>query len=215
MASLADVQLDAGVARGLRRGDERAQIVAYRVLSPSVMGMAVRILQDEGLAQEVVQDTFVELLEHAHTLKEPAAIIGWVKRVAVNHCLMRLRSPWHKRRVSSDADGVEEALDPLEGAARSDDLWDLERALSGLPEETRMVLWLHDVEGYTHQEIGSLVGKTASFSKSQLARGYQRLAEEFRQAEGGARPRDRASESARHKVMEDDRGTTLRPVGSS
>jgi RNA polymerase sigma-70 factor (ECF subfamily) len=216
MASFADVQLDAGVARGLRRGDEQAQIVAYRVLSPSVMGMAVRILQDEGLAQEVLQDTFVELLEHAHTLKEPAAVVGWVRRVAVNHCLMRLRSPWQKRRVSADDETMEETSDPLEGAARSDDLWDLERALSQLPEETRMVLWLHDVEGYTHQEIGALVGKTASFSKSQLARGYQRLADEYRSADARApSTTSREPETAKRMAIDNESGRNLRPVGSS
>ena len=51
----------------------------------------------------------------------------------------------------------------------------LERALSTLAVESRAVLWLHDVEGYTHKEIGQLMGKTSSYSKSQLARAYQRL----------------------------------------
>lgn len=179
MASFSDVQLDAGIARGLKRGDSQAQTVAYRVLSPAVMGMAVRILQDHGLAQEVVQDTFVELLEKAHSLKDPAAVIGWVRTVAVNHCLMRLRSPWHKRRVSSEADESPEPVDPHAAASRSDDLWDLEQALASLPADTRLVLWLHDVEGYTHQEIAALVGKTTSYSKSQLSRGYQKLTARF------------------------------------
>jgi RNA polymerase sigma-70 factor (ECF subfamily) len=49
-----------------------------------------------------------------------------------------------------------------------------------------MVLWLHDVEGYTHQEIAALAGKTASFSKSQLARGYQRLSDRYRYAQEAA-----------------------------
>ena len=52
---------------------------------------------------------------------------------------------------------------------------DLERALDMLPPKARAVIWLHDVDGYTHKEIGRLFGRTASYSKSQLARGYQRL----------------------------------------
>lgn len=186
MASFADVQLDSGIARGLKRGDERAQAVAYRVLSPAVMGIAVRILQDEGLAQEVLQDTFVELIEHADTLKDPNAVIGWVKKVAVNHCLMRLRSPWSQRRVPVDDDQqILERTDATSTAERHDGFWDLERALAGLPADTRLVLWLHDVEGYTHQEIGALSGRTASYSKSQLARGYQKLSDRYRQAQAG------------------------------
>jgi RNA polymerase sigma-70 factor (ECF subfamily) len=52
---------------------------------------------------------------------------------------------------------------------------DLEAALERLPETSRAVVWLHDVEGYTHEEIGSMIGKTPSFSKSQLARAHARL----------------------------------------
>lgn len=173
MASFADIHLDSGIARGLKRGDRRAQAVAYRVMSPVIMGMAVRILQDEGLAQEVVQDTFVDLIDKASTLKDPEAVVGWVRRVAVNHCYMRLRSPWHKRRTPEAR--ADEPFDISNGQERLEGYRDIERALGALPPETRMVIWLHDVEGYTHKEIGDLTGQTASYSKSQLARGYVRL----------------------------------------
>jgi len=52
---------------------------------------------------------------------------------------------------------------------------DLEAALERLSETSRAVVWLHDVEGYTHEEIASMMGKTPSFSKSQLARAHARL----------------------------------------
>jgi RNA polymerase sigma-70 factor (ECF subfamily) len=52
---------------------------------------------------------------------------------------------------------------------------DLEAAMTRLPERTRAVVWLHDVEGYTHEEIAELMGMTTSFSKSQLARAHQKL----------------------------------------
>src|SRR2546421_12267504 len=52
---------------------------------------------------------------------------------------------------------------------------DLERALERLSETARAVVWLHDVEGYTHEEIAEQMGKTVSFSKSQLARAHVRL----------------------------------------
>ena len=173
MASFADIHLDSGIARALQRGDRRAQAVAYRLMSPIIMGMAVRILQDEGLAQEVVQDTFVELIDKAGTLREPGAVVGWVRRVAVNHCYMRLRSPWHQRRSAESA--APEAMDGSCNDERLAGYQDLERALARLAPETRLVIWLHDVEGYTHREIGELTGQTASYSKSQLSRGYEKL----------------------------------------
>jgi RNA polymerase sigma-70 factor (ECF subfamily) len=179
MASFADIHLDSGIARGLKRGDRRAQTVAYQVLSPTIMGMAVRILQDEGLAQEVLQDTFVELIDKAGTLKDPDAVVAWVRRVAVNHCYMRLRSPWNRRRSSGDSalELLENTPDAGSPCERMEGQLDIERALATLPPETRMVIWLHDVEGYTHREIGDLTGQTASYSKSQLSRGYVKLME--------------------------------------
>ena len=51
----------------------------------------------------------------------------------------------------------------------------LARALGRLPDATRSVLWLYHAEGYTHDEIAGLMGRTASFSKSQLARGTRKL----------------------------------------
>lgn len=173
MASFADIQLDSGVARALKRGDRRALAMAYQVLAPPVMGMALRILQDEGQAQEVVQDTFLELMDKAATLRDPDAVVGWLRRVAVNHCYMRLRSPWHQRRDPMD-DQLEPGDETSDGE-RLEGQYDLERALAVLPAETRLVIWLHDVEGYTHKEIGALTGQSASYSKSQLARGYQKL----------------------------------------
>src|SRR2546428_67072 len=68
--------------------------------------------------------------------------------------------------------------DVLVARARTGDLEALEalyRALERLSETSRAVVWLHDVEGYTHEEIAELMGKTVSFSKSQLARAHARL----------------------------------------
>src|SRR5690606_5838831 len=78
-------------------------------------------------------------------------------------------STWVSRRDGLDDEPTAPAgADALEGFA-------LERALAALPDVARVVVLLHDVEGYTHQEIGRLMGRTTSFSKSQLARAHDRL----------------------------------------
>jgi RNA polymerase sigma-70 factor (ECF subfamily) len=89
---------------------------------------------------------------------------------------MYLRSPWHRSLEWLDADP--RRLDSLgsddqEIAAGADPA--LERALMRLPALTRTVLWLHDVEGYTHEEIGMALSRSSSFSKTQLARAHARL----------------------------------------
>lgn len=175
MAGFASLTLTPATALGLKNGDPEAQAETYRLLAPRVLGMAQRILGDRGLAEEVVQDTFVTLIERGATLLDADAAVGWIRQTAVNHCLMRLRSPWSQRRV---AELVVEAVDAGTDGERTAALRDMEQALARLGPETRMVLWLHDVEGYTHQEIGQLFGRTESFSKSQLARGYRKLLEQ-------------------------------------
>ena len=62
---------------------------------------------------------------------------------------------------------------------RIDRMTDLQRALGELSEQARAVVWLHDVEGYTHGEIGQLFGKSVSFSKTQLTRAYAQLKKNF------------------------------------
>ena len=176
MAGFSSLTLDPDTALGLTRGEPAAQAEAYRLLAPRVMGMAQRILGDRGLAEEVVQDTFVTMIERADTLRDAKAAVGWIRQTAVNHCLMRLRSPWHERR---SGETFTEPLDPAQSAPRAENFRDLEQALGLLGAETRMVLWLHDVEGYTHKEIGTLFGKTQSYSKSQLARGYRKLLDHY------------------------------------
>ncbi|MFK7914522.1 MAG: RNA polymerase sigma factor [Pseudomonadales bacterium] len=179
MAGFADIELEPDTAHRLALGDAAAQGELYRCVSAPVMGLAVRMLQDPQAAQEVVQDTFVQIIEHSGEVREPKALIGWIRKVAINLCLMRLRSPWQSRRFQGDPDSGDllERDDATAAAGSMEAGADIEQALARLAPETRMVVWLHDVEGYTHREIGELMGKTASFSKSALARGYDKLAQ--------------------------------------
>ena len=214
MAGFADINMPSELAERLALGDSAAQGQIYERVAPRVMGLAVRVLNDRAAAQEVVQDTFVQMLEHAAELREPGALVPWLRRVAVNECLMRLRSPWHSRRVLDD--GAEDGTSLLDGddqarsAATMERTPDIEQALARLAPDARFVVWLHDVEGYTHKEIGGLLGKTASYSKSQLARAYDKL-EHWYQLEDakGAGARDKHHERQHEKT--DDRRPACAP----
>ena len=80
-----------------------------------------------------------------------------------------------RREKYRDTDEFDEEF---QGATKDADTalrMDLEAALTKLGDTTRAVVWLHDVEGYTHEDIGEMMGKSVSFSKSQLARAHQKL----------------------------------------
>jgi RNA polymerase sigma-70 factor (ECF subfamily) len=129
-------------------------------------------------AEDLVQETFIEVMRSIKQFRGEAAIGSWIRRIAVTKALMFLRSAWTARSQSL-ADNWDD-MTPGDAASHGisrhpDDAMDLDAALANLPSVSRAVVWLHDVEGYTHKEIAAAMGKTESFSKSQLSRAYQRL----------------------------------------
>lgn len=171
MSSFADCEADAGLVEAARAGDRSAHAALYEIFAAAVYSLAFRILQSAAAADEVVQDTFVEVIRKIGSFDGRGPCGAWIRRIAVNKSLMQLRSPWRRRMHWPGV--VEHATEHAGGDMQIG--LDLERAVACLSERTRAVLWLHDVEGYTHQEIGLLMGRTASFSKSQLARAHARL----------------------------------------
>ena len=172
MSRFAGIEIEPALLRGVKKREPAATARLYDLLARPIHGLATRILGDAEAAADVTHDTFMTVVEKVGAVRSDAAFGGWVRQIAVNECLARLRSPWHKRRV----EGVETELsDGSLDAGRLNGWRDLEQALSALPADTRFVVWMHEVEGYTHQELATLLDKSVSYSKSQLARGLDRL----------------------------------------
>lgn len=167
-------QIEAAVLARARRGDMTAHADLYAVFAPMVYTLACRMLASRTLGEDILQETFVEVICKIDSYRGDADFGFWIKRIAINKCLMHLRSGWTSRRreVSDPA-----ALRATEVVAEP--RFELERALNTLSDTARVVVWLHDVEGYTHKEIGRMLKRTASFSKSQLARAHDRLRAEL------------------------------------
>ena len=180
MAGFADCRPDGATLERARHGDMAAHEALYGSYGRPVYTLAVRILADPAMAEEIVQDTCIEVIRHIGSFRGDAAFGGWVKRIATNKCLAYLRSAWHRKAQGFGAgdDGDEfdwEPVDTLDPATTVADQEGLARALAELPPTARAVVWLYDVEGYSHHEIASLMGKTVSFSKSRLARAHEQL----------------------------------------
>ena len=157
------------VLPGVRAGDPAAQESLYRAFEAPVYNLARRICRTTEDAEDVLQETFLEVFRSIHRFRGDGSLWGWVRTVASSKALMRLR-----RNKYRDAD---ELPDDVTTPRREDAglRMDLEAALERLSETARAVVWLHDVEGYTHEEIAAMMGRTVSFSKSQLARAHSRL----------------------------------------
>jgi RNA polymerase sigma-70 factor (ECF subfamily) len=178
MSKFADIQIDPAIVKRASRGDVRAHEILYRAFATPVYSVCLRFTKVPAHAEDLVQETFIEVMRSIGQFRGEAAIGSWIRRIAVTKALMFLRSAWtaRSRSLGDDWDDVTPGDAASHGVSRHpDDALDLDSALANLPSVTRAVVWLHDVEGFTHKEIAALMGKTESFSKSQLSRAYQRL----------------------------------------
>lgn len=161
----------------VRAGDRAAFEQLYRWFERPVFTLAVRMLGDRDQAQDVLQDTMLKAFSRmdGFDARGGSPFWGWLRQVAVNEALMRLRRDRRLSRELGDDGALDRAEDLGPPPPAAADAAALQRALATLPEATRSVLWLYHAEGYTHEEIATLMQRTASFSKSQLARGTRRL----------------------------------------
>ena len=178
MSKFIDIHIDPAIVKRAARGDGKAHEILYRSFATAVYSVCLRFTRVPTQAEDLLQETFIEVMRSIGAFRGEAPIGSWIRRIAVTKSLMFLRSAWTKRSQSL-ADGWDDmtAGEPVSHGISShpDDALDLDSALANLPDVSRTIVWLHDVEGYTHKEIAGLMGKTESFSKSQLSRAYQRL----------------------------------------
>jgi len=150
-----------------QRGDLRAFERLYRTHVGRVGGLVRRMMGTDH-AHDVTQDIFVRVWQKIGTFRGESAFGTWLHRVAVNVILQR-RSALRTERERFTSD--ESALDEVPGRVRTDHAdVDVERAIERLPNGARTVFVLHDIEGFTHEEIGELLGVTSGTSKAQLHR---------------------------------------------
>jgi RNA polymerase sigma-70 factor (ECF subfamily) len=185
VSRLAEICVPEALVLAARCGDEAAQSGIYTAMAPATFGLIRRIVGNRALAEDLFQDTMMTVFERLGTFRGEAPLGAWVRKVAISKCLMYLRSPWHRARLAidrGDDDGEElsrgDIFRLVMPDARAEQL-DVERALGQLSPTARAVVWLYDVEGYSHEEIAQAFGRTISFSKSQLARAHARLREWF------------------------------------
>jgi RNA polymerase sigma-70 factor (ECF subfamily) len=173
-ASSFAIDVPATLLARARRGEAAAFEQLYRSFERPVYTLALRLTGGREEAQDVLQDTMMKLFDRVTEFRGDSPFWGWLRQIAVNEALMLLR---RRGRLLVEGEFDEAALSDAEQMLppRAADAAILGRALAELPGATRSVLWLYHAEGYTHEEIAAAMGKSLSFSKSQLARGTRRL----------------------------------------
>jgi RNA polymerase sigma-70 factor (ECF subfamily) len=179
MQRLSDIEIPEDQLAAARAGDTAARAALFARVAPAALAIIRRLVNHRAMAEDLLQDTLIAMFEHLDDYRGDAPFGIWVRSIAVSRCLMAFRSPWHRARVALESFTEDQKPWPVEAEGRTSDLIDLDRALARLSPVTRAVVWLYDVEGWSHEEIAKGFDRTVSFSKSQLARGHARLRNEL------------------------------------
>lgn len=156
----------------VQRGDERAFASLYDRHTPALYRLALRLSGgSDADAQDITHDAWVRAVERFGTFEWRAALRTWLSSIVIRCAHERHRATTRSTPVLEDfAAGAEDVV--LQG---SYDRLDLERAIAGLADGFRQVFVLHDVQGYTHEEIADLLDIEPGTSKSQLSRARRAL----------------------------------------
>lgn len=155
-------------------GDPGAERALYDRHVDQVWRMIYRFAGDGDRAADWTQETFIKVFQRLRDFRGEAKLGTWIGAIAVSVALSGIRSHRrHAERAAPMEDGGEVAAPSNRHDGHLKDRLDL--AIAQLAEGYRSVFLLHDVEGYTHEEIGQMLGVTAGTSKAQLSRARARL----------------------------------------
>jgi RNA polymerase sigma-70 factor, ECF subfamily len=154
-------------------GDERAERELYDRHVDRVYRLSFRMVGDPDLAADCTQETFIRVFSKLSTFRGEAALSTWITSIAFSVVYNGLRRVKRSRDTETELDERLEA--PAVRIAEPDLKSSLKQAIEALPEGYRTVFVMHDVEGFTHEEIAGALGIQEGTSKAQLSRARAKL----------------------------------------
>ncbi len=139
--------------------------------------IAYRMVQSEGDAQDVLQNSFVDVFTKLDRFRNESTIGAWIKRIVINNSINHIK----KKRISTE--WLDEKMDviPEETSKETMDysVEGIKKAVANLPEGYRVIFSMYAFEGYDHSEISEILGISLSTSKSQYSRAKQKIRDQF------------------------------------
>lgn len=168
---------DLGLVSRLLKGERKAQYELFQRYSKAMYNTSFRIVKDTGIAEDVIQESFLDVFRKIQSFRGDSTIGAWIKRIVVNKSLNQVnRTKW-------DFDTVESLPEPEIEDEQNDysvlKASQLSQVIENLPDGFRTIFSLYLLEGYDHQEISDILGISVSTSKSQYKRAKDRVREEL------------------------------------
>jgi RNA polymerase sigma-70 factor (ECF subfamily) len=158
-------------------GDERAMRQLWLEHAPHIDAIVLRLCGDRDLAADIAQEVWIQIFRALPSYRGDSQFSTWAHRIAVNRTLNALRKLRRIARIQTDFD-EEDVLATTDGEVDSDRTFlaeTIDQAVQQLSPGARTVFTLHDIEGYTHEEIAQELGISTGGSKSQLAKARVKL----------------------------------------
>ncbi|MGB6973399.1 MAG: sigma-70 family RNA polymerase sigma factor [Terracidiphilus sp.] len=187
VAAVAPPAADAHTVAQAQAGDHAAFALLYGLHKRRVYSLCLRMVNSVAEAEDLTQEAFLQLHRKIATFRGDSAFSTWLHRLAVNVVLM------HLRKKGLALTSLDEAMEPTHdgGPGRSFGTPDLrltgsidrlalERAVADLPAGYRLIFVLHDIEGYEHNEIATMLECSIGNSKSQLHKARLKLRDALR-----------------------------------
>ena len=168
------------IVEACKRGDRKAQFELYRLYCKAMYNISLRMLCSVENAEDVLQNSFIDVFSKLDTFRFESSIGAWIKRIVINNCINYLK----KRRLefselTENTTVVPSASDESGslyfGTHNPLNVDKIQKAIQQLPDGYRVVFTLYAMEGYDHEEIGSILGVTEATSKSQYSRAKAKL----------------------------------------
>ena len=172
------MQSEKNIIKRVKLQDPIAQKTLYEKYSPVLYGICVRYLKQTPAAEDALIESFYKIFNKIAQFKEEGSFEGWMKRITINECLMKLRK---KNNLSLHVE-IEKAYtvkdDPV--AISNINYQELLDILEDLPAGYRTVFNLYVIEGFKHREIAEQLGISINTSKSQLILAKKKMRELYK-----------------------------------
>lgn len=173
---------DLKLIQSCKEGDRAAQKVLYERLAPRMFSVCIRYIGDREMAQDVLQEGFITLFTHLDSYKGDGSFEGWARKIFITTALMELRRK-DALKMSEELDVVRGMKTETVSQLQNIGYKDLMKLIATMPAGFRTVFNLYAVEGFTHKDIGEMLGISETTSRTQLSRARTWLQNKIKEIE--------------------------------
>jgi RNA polymerase sigma-70 factor (ECF subfamily) len=164
--------------RGCQVNDRKAQIQVYKLYYKAMFNTAIRIVNDSAQAEDIMQEAFLEAFRQIGSYRSESSFGTWLKKIVINKSIDEIRKAKDVIPINElDVEVVDQNDDENYIQVLSTRVEEIRKAIHALPDSYRIILSLHLLEGYDHEEISQILDISYNLSRTRYSRARKKLLE--------------------------------------